>query len=157
MFNISRKNLELLILLNSDSFEQLALDLWPTLALVMEPKGENSLRSFSSSMVSSRFLIYRFTPCKHKYALRTCSVSGKHIKRHTHISLSTWYLLILSCLSCSNFLLSSACLSIFFWARPTNTVLPFSSEPFISSTAWGKNTIVIYSFRLISIFIQWLY
>lgn len=51
----------------------------------------------------------------------------------------TWYRLILSCFSCSNFRFSSAWRSTFFWARPTNTIFPLISFPFISSTAWGKS------------------
>lgn len=54
--------------------------------------------------------------------------------RRTH-SL-TWYRLILSCFSCSNFRFSSAWRSTFFCARPTNTIFPLISFPFISSTAW---------------------
>ncbi len=54
----------------------------------MEPKGVNSLRSFSSSMVSSRFLIYKFTPCKHKYTHKLIQIifltknTTTHTQRH---------------------------------------------------------------------------
>jgi hypothetical protein len=40
-----------------------------------------------------------------------------------------------SIFSISNFFFSSACLSAFFWARPTNRVFPPTSLPFRSSTA----------------------
>lgn len=50
-----------------------------TLALVIDPNGENSLRSFSSSMVSSKFLMYRLTPCNsgccHRRTARDRSVA----------------------------------------------------------------------------------
>lgn len=35
-----------------------------TFALVITPKGENTFLSLSSSMESSRFFTYRFTPCR---------------------------------------------------------------------------------------------
>lgn len=47
----------------------------------------------------------------------------------------TWYLVIRSCFICSNLRLSSFWRSPFFCARPTYTCLPFSSLPFMSSTA----------------------
>lgn len=47
----------------------------------------------------------------------------------------TWYLLTRSCLICSNFLFSSLCRSSRFCARPTYTMRPLISFPFMSATA----------------------
>ena len=44
-----------------------------------------------------------------------------------------------SILICSNLRLSSPCRSSLFWARPTYRIRPFSSFPFIASTACVTN------------------
>lgn len=82
-----------------------------TLALVIVPYCENSLRSRSSSIVSSKFFMYKLTP---------------------------WYRLILSCFWISNFIFSSLLRSALFCARHTVSFLPLTSVLCISFTAFWK-------------------
>lgn len=70
--------------------------------------------------------------------LQRVHVQCVHMRGRSPLPL-TWYLLTRSCFICSNFLFSSLCLSSRFCARPTYTIRPLISFPFMSATACRQN------------------